>query len=192
MKDRGQPPLFMAYWLWAAVCLFAVVADAVATGPSVPLNFALCMPAALASVPAAVAGAAASTVEAAVEAGVDGACEADVAAATEAWCDAFSEDFRAQHRQDRRCSNNGPFSDGQWRICWALDAVLVEQNLPVRISLFWVKNPALFHRICAPKMPTVAPQNTSSSDTIMQQLIIACHQPPAAAPGAFALLRDPT
>ena len=85
MKDRGQPPLFMAYWLWAAVCLFAVVADAVAAGPGVPLNFALCMPAALATMPAAVAGAAASTVEAAVEAGVDGACEADVAAATEAW-----------------------------------------------------------------------------------------------------------
>ena len=39
-----------------------VVADAVAAGPGVPLNFALCMPAALAAVPAAVAGAAASTV----------------------------------------------------------------------------------------------------------------------------------
>ena len=103
MTDRGQPPLFMAYWLWAAVYLWAVVADAVAAGPGVPLNFALCMPAALAAVPAAVAGAAASTVEAAV----DGACEADVAAATEAWCDAFSEEFRAQHRQDRRCSNSG-------------------------------------------------------------------------------------
>ena len=61
MKDRGQPTLIMAYWLWAAsVCLFAVVADAVATGPSVALNFALCMPAALATVPAAVAGAAAT------------------------------------------------------------------------------------------------------------------------------------
>ena len=107
MTDRGQPPLFMAYWLWAAVYLFVVVADAVAAGPGVPLNFALCMPAALAAVPAVVAGAAASTVEAAVEAVVDGACEADVAAATEAWCDAFSEEFRAQHRQDRRCSNSG-------------------------------------------------------------------------------------
>ena len=41
MKDRGQPPLFMAYWLWAAVYLFVVVVDVVATGPSVPLNFAL-------------------------------------------------------------------------------------------------------------------------------------------------------
>ena len=30
MTDRGQPPLFMAYWLWAALYLFAVVADAVA------------------------------------------------------------------------------------------------------------------------------------------------------------------
>ena len=49
--DRGQPPLFMAYWLWAAVYLFVVVADAVAAGPGVPLNFALCMPAALAAVP---------------------------------------------------------------------------------------------------------------------------------------------
>ena len=68
--DRGQPPLFMAYWLWAAVCLYILVADAVAAGPGVPLNFALCMPAALAAVPAAVAGAAASTVEAAVEAAV--------------------------------------------------------------------------------------------------------------------------
>ena len=29
--DRGQPPLFMAYWLWAAVYLFAVVANGVAT-----------------------------------------------------------------------------------------------------------------------------------------------------------------
>ena len=35
----GQPPLFMAYWLWAAVYLFVVVADAVAAGPGVPLNF---------------------------------------------------------------------------------------------------------------------------------------------------------
>ena len=51
MTDRGQPPLFMAYWLWAAVYLFVVVADVVAAGPGVPLNFALCMPAALAAVP---------------------------------------------------------------------------------------------------------------------------------------------
>ena len=29
MTDRGQPPLFMAYWLWAAVYLFVVVADVV-------------------------------------------------------------------------------------------------------------------------------------------------------------------
>ena len=64
MTDRGQPPLFMAYWLWAAVYLFAVMADAVAAGPGVPLNFALCMPAALCAVPVAVAGAAASAVEA--------------------------------------------------------------------------------------------------------------------------------
>ena len=71
--DNGQPPLFMAYWLWAAVYLFVVVADAVAAGPGVPLNFALCMPAALAAVPAAVADAAASAVEAAVEATVHGA-----------------------------------------------------------------------------------------------------------------------
>ena len=56
MTDRGQPPLFMAYWLLAAVYLFAVVADAVAAGePRLALNFALCMPAALATVPAAVA-----------------------------------------------------------------------------------------------------------------------------------------
>ena len=32
MAHRGQPPLFMAYWLWAAVYLFVVVADAVAAG----------------------------------------------------------------------------------------------------------------------------------------------------------------
>ena len=89
----------------AAVYLFAVVADAVAAGPGVPLNFALCMPAALAAVPAAVAGAAASSVEAAVEAVVDGACEADVAAATEAWCDAFSEEFRAQQTLIEICTD---------------------------------------------------------------------------------------
>ena len=85
--DRGQPPLFMAYWLWAAVYLFAVVANGVAAGPDgVACTAALCMPAALAAVPAAVADAAASAVEAAVEAGVDGgSSEADVAAATEAW-----------------------------------------------------------------------------------------------------------
>ena len=33
MKDRGQPPLFMAYWLWAAVYLFAVVANGVLANP---------------------------------------------------------------------------------------------------------------------------------------------------------------
>ena len=81
--DRGQPTLFMAYWLWAAVYLFAVVANGVAAGPDgVACTAALCMPAALAAVPG-------------------------VVSATEAWCDAFNEDFRAQYRQDRRCSNNG-------------------------------------------------------------------------------------
>ena len=73
MRDRERPPLVMAYWLLLAVYLFVLASDAVAANVEPVLDFAVCMPAALCTVPAAIAGAAAVATETAA----DGLCGPD-------------------------------------------------------------------------------------------------------------------